>query len=721
MKGETMKTRMCCAVILAGALGALVGCRVEQKDARPYVVDVPVAPEVWETTAMTELTNYLSRIARSGRVMVEGQDRVVFHIGNTAFAESKGLSSAAFQDEEWAIESFGRDVVLNGGGTRGCLYAVWHFLEDFGDVHWWADNDEYVPEARPLVFGKLSARGKPHFIYRDIYRWRKADSRTAARNRLNRNGDIPIPLAYGGSFDYGPPYHCHTYNHYINFEHLGKTHPEWFSLRDGKRVGGMSKGQLCLTNPELRAEFLRLLLAQIEKSKAQAAKTGTAAPRIFAVDMNDNPSVCECPACQAEIGKFGPSGWQLNFVNFLAGEVAKRHPGILLTMLAYFHSEPVPKGGVRAADNVVVKFANTRGNLAGGVDDAGNEFLKKFVSGWKDYTKTLFVWDYATTFKDQTRGFPFPSEFHFTDRCRLYAENSVRGVLLEHEQWEIADMWELKFFVECKSFENPHADARRLVEKFCRLYYGPAADKVLSARLRLEAARQTKTGTVVTWEPTMTEFNFITKDVLAAALADFDAAEKLADGDATLLKRLKRARKGLDLLATCRKEAGEIQPAQEGVAEAPFFDFPADKKAYEPWTRSGAAFVDDPEAHGGKAVKMPLGGEGEKYDNTKSYRYPFHFGVYDTVSKKTLKARNFPKPKGEGYNWYSLGDFKFPNTGFYVYVTRAWNLKIFAGHPEISDNTFDLRLHVKFTGPFFNKGDTRENAIWVDRMIFVKR
>lgn len=115
-------------------------------------------------------------------------------------------------------------------------------------------------------------------------------------------------------------------------------------------------------------------------------------------------------------------------------------------------------------------------------------------------------------------------------------------------------------------------------------------------------------------------------------------------------------------------------------------------------------------------MKMPVTGmyKDRSFDHRKHYSLPFNFGVYDTINKKTVKAACYPKPKGGGYNWYSLGEFKFPNTGFYVYVTRKWTLKILAGHPEISEHAYDLRLHVKFTGPLYNVGDTRENAIWVD-------
>ena len=98
---------------------ALSGCSMQ------FEVRGPDMPKAWEKTAAEELNHYLGLCAE-GRQVVVGLRGAVFHVGDTAFARAKGLAPDSFKDEEWCIKSFGRDVVLAGGGTRGTLYAVYH-------------------------------------------------------------------------------------------------------------------------------------------------------------------------------------------------------------------------------------------------------------------------------------------------------------------------------------------------------------------------------------------------------------------------------------------------------------------------------------------------------------------------------------------------------------------------------------------------------------------
>ena len=254
----------CCAhYVIAGLAFAAVGVGFG------YEIKTPIAPKIWERTAAKELADYLGRVAADGTVAVGGCSNVCFHVGDTPFAQAKGLAPADLKDEEWCVKSFGGDVVLAGGGMRGTLYAVYHFLEDDCGVHWWMDGDEDVPDPKPLAFGALDRRGKPFFHCRDIYRGggRRDDPRTAVRNRLNGNGDQGIPAEFGGAFAYGPPYHCHTWDRYLPFAKYGKDHPEWYALVKGERKGGQTVAQMCLTCPGLTDVMAEKVLESVAKGE----------------------------------------------------------------------------------------------------------------------------------------------------------------------------------------------------------------------------------------------------------------------------------------------------------------------------------------------------------------------------------------------------------------------------------------------------------------------
>ena len=167
--------------------------------AQSYKIVGPENPKPYERTAMEELKEYLGKRI-DGTLTIGGVSNVTFVVGDSDLAKANGLLSTKIPEEKWVIKSFGDKVLLNGGGTRGALYATYHFLEDFCDIHWWSDIEEYVPKASSLTLPKLDKSGQPAFIYRDIFRTDKMkDSpKTAIRNRLNRNGDQPIPTRFGG-------------------------------------------------------------------------------------------------------------------------------------------------------------------------------------------------------------------------------------------------------------------------------------------------------------------------------------------------------------------------------------------------------------------------------------------------------------------------------------------------------------------------------------------
>ena len=705
--------------LFIGVAVLIVGCSGK------FEVRGPDEPKAWEKSAAEELRHYLGLClgrdgARPSRCLhpltVEGLDGVVFHVGDTAFARAKGLSPDSFADEEWCVKSFGREVVLVGGGTRGTLYAVYHFLEDDCGVRWWMDGDEDVPPARPLAFGTLDRRGKPFFMYRDIYRTAKSDPRTAVRNRLNGNGDARIPAELGGGFEYGPPYHCHTWDKYLPFDTYGKEHPEWYALVGGERKGGQSVAQMCLTCPGLADEFSRRLEDFIGKGEANAAAKGVPAPRLYDISMNDNRRFCECTNCAAATAKFGHSGRQLNFVNAIAEKVAAKHPDLLFSTFAYYHSEPAPSNGVRAADNVVVKLCNTRQNMAAGIFDDDNRFMHDQVLAWKNFTKNLFVWEYGITFGDG-KGYPFPNEFSLLDKYRFYADNGVKGFLIEHEYPECSDMYELKFRLECKALEDPRQDAKGIIGDFMSRYYGAAGAMVLEARRLLDRRRRERKA-FITWFPTLGEFNFISDDDLAELERIFKAAAECVKGDAKRERRVERAYSSIGRLVEVRRRFGAKHPPEEGVSDKPFFDFPASSKAFALKDGKNIDYVKEPD------LGDPLAG-GEtvvrvKADSEKYYDLPFELGIYDPANKRNVASKKWAKPNGVGYHWYCLGRVTLPERSFYIYATRKWTVQLPVSLPGMNGNTFEIKALVKFTGPKFFRDSAEPDEIRIARLAYAE-
>ena len=704
------------------AAAALTACFVPFAVRADWTIRLPAEPAAWEKTAATELKEHLTLRVPVDGLTVGGARDVVFHVGRTPLAAEKGMDS--LQDEEWTVKSFGRDVVLVGGGTRGTLFAVYRFLEDFCGVRWWMDDETDIPASSPLALGRLDKRGRPFLRYREIYRDRSTDPRTAIRNRLNGNGESYIPLEFGGGVVYGPPHRGHTFDRYLPYSKLGEAHPEWFSLVKGKRVGGQGKGQLCLSNQEMKDELVRRIIANISNTVAKAKSEGRPLPSLYSISQNDNWNCCECDACRAVAERHGRSGEMLLFVNDVVGRVSKVFPGLTFTTAAYHYTEPPPTGGVCAASNLVINICNTRSNMATSLYDEGNGFFRNLMTSWREFASGgIFARDYAITFIRSCYGFPFPSEFYFGDRYRLYAENGARGFMTEHEggKPEVSDMYALKYHLQCRLAEDPSLDCGKLIENFMRDYYGAAGAEVLAARRYLDRRRR-ETNAVVDWMARAGDFAWIGPEEIAEMQRHFDAAEAAVKDAPKHLRRVRDARSSVDRLAASRA-AFVLRPGVEESAGRPYRELPVDDRTcfIHPSGRKAIAHVDDPEAAGGKAVRISA-------DAGKLYAPPFVFGYKPNVLGRARLGKIDPKtysvwlkpPYKTGYNWHSLGKVTLGKDSFF-YFTRAWTLQIGMDDPYLDGHEVEVFAHLKFKGPKFFPGEKDdESYAYLDRVILVE-
>ena len=454
----------------------------------------------------------------------------------------------------------------------------------------------------------------------------------------------------------------------------------------------------------------------IAADAAKARREGRAVPRIYDISMNDNFHFCECAECRAEVARIGHSGQQIRFSNEIARRIGKDHPELKFQMLAYHYSEPVPTADVRADDNVIVRLCNTRQNMAAGIFEKDNAFMHDQVKAWNRHAKNLTVWDYAITYRAPTRGFPFASEFYIAEKIRFYAENGVTGLFYEHEEPDRSDLFTLKFYLECKAFENPRCDGGALLEDCMNRYYGPAGAKVLEARRILDRARKGKKA-FLTWFPSFSEFNFVSDGDIAAMERLYDEAKALVAGDVKRERRVEKARSSVRRLHDYRTKYGVKHAPETGVSDRPFFDFPVDdQKLYAFHDRSHKLIdmVVDPDvgdrlAGGGKVVRIKADSDG--------YGMPFSMGVYDFVNKKVVARKQWTAPLGPGYNWYDLGEVTLPDT-FFVYFTRQWTVDLPVGMEGLNGGCFRIKALVKFTGPRFFPGSKEPNEIRIARTLF---
>ncbi len=746
VEGRTMKTGVVAAVACLCAACAALDV--------PFEIRLPKEAEPHEDWASRELGSYLARRV-IGSLTVEGLDGVTFHVGDTPLAMEKGYSSKNMLDEQWIVKSYGSDVVLNGGGTRGAIYAVSHFLEDFCGVRWWSPSEDFVPPATPLVLPRLNVSGRPAFRLRTLYTGLQEPNadRVAAHLRLN---DFRS-LASGGGFRYGSPGHCHTFDKYLPVEKHFKDHPEWYSFLKSSncRVGGQHGGQLCLTDPGCRAAMKDRLKEFIAADRADSARLGIAPPTVYDISENDNWNYCECEKCLEAKGLWNQSGLMLDFINDIASSIRNDYPDILVNTFAYHGTEAPPKGGKCAADNVMVRLCNTQSNRAAGMSDPDHTRFRDNLDGWAKSARHISIWDYAITFTRELTGLPLPSEFYYAGYFRACTVRGVRGFFWEHESPHKADMWELKYFLETKLMENPLLDSDELIRTFMNEYYGAAGGKVLEYRCRLDAARRARKG-FVSWFPSLSDFEWLTEDDIASGLTFLAAAERATGGEEPFLSRVRRVRVGLDRLVCLRARASgraDTPAAREAAARLKAFwplwmdrypakgrrssadelvaaiglpppkrffdrricDFPAQFISPGSGNEKSVRIVDDPESEVGRAIQIDA-------DDSDHYNLPYVIGLYDMAAQRSVVKKSFPRPLSEtGYAWYDVGVGVIPTNNATIYLSGTWQTHIsMKDKKELYGRKFAIHVSAKFTGRKYRPGSDEPSRIWIDRVVLVE-
>jgi len=688
--------------------------------ASAYEVKFPANPKPWEKTAADDLKAYVEKCLGKEDLTAGGVKNPVFHVGDTELAKAKGLSSAQLKDEEWVVKQFGNDVIVNGGGTRGCLYAAYHFLEDVMDVRFWSETEEDVPGPFARKIAALDLRGKPYFFYRDIHRMTRQTSTAqfAVRRRLNRNGSMLIPVELGGGMNFGPPHLCHTFDRYFPKDKYFAAHPEWYALRDGKRLAGPS-GQLCLANKELRKIFKEKVLETIRTSEEEAKKKGEVPPVFYAIHPNDNGKYCQCPECTEDIKRCGGSGQLIGFINEIAEEVAVKYPKVFLITFAYAHTTEPPKNGIRAAKNVVIGYASWRANQIATVADETNKQRREEFSAWPAFCDQMTAWDYGVTFQ-YAEGFPYPSEYYYGDTYLFWTKNKVIGGMWQQDSENmefidkriyIGDYFDIKYYLKTRLFEDPFLDVDALIKDATARYFGPATPYMLKYRERLRDCATRNCG-VIRWYSEPLEFSaFIHREDLLAIENLFDAAEKAVAADETHLRRVRKVKRNLDRFVERREKA----LAKEGDL------YVAKPEALIILNKTPGAMtiVDDAEAPDGRAVMIAP--DKAKKETLKYFELPLRIELNDKITGKSSVQRDFTPAETPGYQWCDLGVHAYRESEFF-FITREWTLQSQIGLSEISGdgNRYRTRALVKFEGPMYRKGSTATNAIYVARIEYIK-
>ncbi len=430
-----------------------------------YVIALCDGASESEVTAAKELQNYLMEIGDVSLPIVaadelEAGQKHIFVGFNDSYAAEFGVERPDDEDETYVYRAVDDDIWIYGGKQRGTIYGVYSFLENEFGVRWYTTDFTKVPKMDKWSFKDLYHTESPYINYRLIlYRNMLDNVECSARNKCNM-GEGAKNNEYGGQTGY---WAVHTFNHFVNSDKYFAEHPEYFSLRDGKRTPNT---QLCLSNPDV----LRLCVEGMKEVMATRPDYWG-----YSLSQNDNQFPCQCDKCRMiEYMYGGHSGLLLWFVNQVADAVREKYPDKFVGTLAYQYTRKPPVGIV-PRNNVVIRLCSFECCFAHALEDCeSNKSFLEDMQAWSKIAPHLSIWDYVVNFNQYVA--PFPNFGVLAKNIKTFGKYNVISIL-EQGQYQTlgGEFSEMRSWVLSKLLWNPELDTMALVREFITDYYGAAA------------------------------------------------------------------------------------------------------------------------------------------------------------------------------------------------------------------------------------------------------
>ena len=440
------------------------------KSAYTIVVD-PAAGESVQYAAC-ELQHWIAEVS-GATIPIEGLDggrpgkRLV--VGYNPITEKLRPGTVQPNDSDDTLNwcNAGGDILLWGGAKRGSLYAVYSFLEEELGVRWYSSTVSVAPKARKYAFGELCHSESPSIKVRDDL-YLDVITNPDFSGKL-RNNHVPLTGRDGQVIPFSAErfWGVHTFDIMVPKSVYFEKHPEYFSLRNGRRADGYT--QLCLSNPDV----LRITIENMRKVMRENPDY-----TIYSLTQNDNFDYCECPECQAIADQYGgQSGLMIWFVNQVADALKDEFPDKYIGTFAYQYTRGVPKN-ITPRENVVVRLCSIECCLIHGYDECeqNKEFLNDLL-GWGAIAPHLYIWDYTTAFSQYS--LPVPNFRTARPHIQDFVANKAIGMMEEGDyQTRCGEFNELKAYLLAKLMWNAEADPEAIIKDFTDGYYGPAGEYI---------------------------------------------------------------------------------------------------------------------------------------------------------------------------------------------------------------------------------------------------
>ncbi len=460
-----------------------------------YKIVLPVEYRQYEMEGAVFLADYIKRatgvdleIIFDDKAEVTASGKFI-SIGNTKLMRNSGISVPydEFGSSGFRIVTKKNVVYIataSSPSAQGALYGAQEFLAQTIDFRVYTLDEVKFSYTDSIRMKDFDITEIPEFDNRRLS-FRSVNSNTSAAKlmRISINTDNAIPYSGHSHFSVLPP------------ENYEADHPDWYYHPQGKSYEQAGKNdfyrdaQLCVTNEEMIAEFIKQLALEFQRyPDANFVHLG----------IQDNQEFCKCENCTGAMEKYNTNAAGVSniFMNKVARGVTEiiqsTQPNRQLTFetFAYYavmtppvhrdeNGEWVPDHEeVILDDNIVIQFAPINSNANESFDHQLNDTYMTYLKNYSLVCKSISTWCYATNFRWLL--ITHNDWDVFKDNLLIYSQAGVdRFYNQASHNTPYTQAWEeLKVYVESKLMWDVTLDYNELVAEFIENYYGDAAEQI---------------------------------------------------------------------------------------------------------------------------------------------------------------------------------------------------------------------------------------------------
>ncbi len=280
-------------------------------------------------------------------------------------------------------------------------------------------------------------------------------NRPFMENGVGRRFDMMYSIA-NNIFGYGTYelYGGHTYHRACPDGKYFKDHPEYFAMKNGKRVVGKAEGYsaLCISNPEVKKLLVSYLLSKFDEG-ADVVELG----------QQDSGSFCECERCQAYGGPDAKTAGEKHWIfhRSIAEELYRLRPDKTVLITSYWLTDCRPATFKEFPPNVQVELMTYS-------EEVFSEWSKYVVPrGFSVYT---YMWG-----EYQSPGLTCKVSTPVMARlARRFVKHNVRSIY-RCGYGELFGCEGPGSYVFNMLLADPGQDENALFEEYLAAAYGPAA------------------------------------------------------------------------------------------------------------------------------------------------------------------------------------------------------------------------------------------------------